>query len=547
MRKHSLLLLAVTFLMMVSVFVSVAADAQEQGTLIIGSSSQVDSLNPFTSVYQVYFGTLRWVYDFLYQMDGHGKPIPDLAKDVSISDDGLTYTFTIRDDAKYHDGTPLTAYDGEFSYNYIISNGLGFYTAYTAPIESVKALDDYTLEIKFTERMTESWLNYNTFMWVPFFPKHIWENKSADEALGEVPIEDLVGSGPFQWVEFKSDELIRLKSYDWTYAQPLVDQVIIKMFASESTMVQALKAGEIDIALSVPEGTVNSLLELPAISVKSSPSYWIQDVIYNSYTPSYEEGRKTHPHPALQDPRVRIAMSWALDKALLINLIHVGFATAGNQWLPPAYGEMSNTSLDPIGFDLDKANQILDEAGYKDTDGDGIRETEDGLPLVFDLWTPNDTQINTGEIWARSLKDVGIKLNVSLMDSGTLWSHMPMVWDFDIAIWSWVGDPDADFLFSVLACDQVSDAGWSDCGYCNPAYDALYAQQRTAATFDERKQIAWKMQEILYNDMPYDVLFNVSWVDAWRNDNIKGNFELGDPSYSLLNKWFVLSVAKTGL
>lgn len=536
---------AVLIMLLLLLLGTVGAMAQvREGTLVIGTTTQIESINPFTSVYQVYFGTMRWVYDMLYQKDGYGEPIPNLAESVEVSEDGLVYTFKIREDAVFQDNTPLTAYDGAFSFNYIMENELGFYTAYVAPVESVEALDKYTLQIVLNQAVTRSWLNKNTFMWIPFFPEHIWKNRTAEEAVGEVPIDELIGSGPLQWVEFKANELIRMKAHNWTHAQPQVEQIIMRMFASSSSMIEALKAGEIDLAFSIPEAVVNSLLSMQQVSVKSSPSYWLEDIIYNSYGPAYEECRDSHPHPALQDTRVRRAMSWALDKELLVNLIHVGFATPGNQWLPPAYGELSNTSLEPIGYDIDKACEILDEAGYKDSDGDGIREMESGLPLEFDLWTPNSDQVNTGEIWANSLKDVGIKLNVSLMDGGTLWSHMPMSWDFDIAIWSWVGEADINFLLSVLTCEQVSSSGWSDCGYCNPEYDELFGAQRTAKTFEERKEIVWKMQEIVYNEMPYDVLFNVQWLDAWRNDQIKGNFDYGDASYSLLNKYFILSVKK---
>jgi len=513
-------------------------------TLVYGTAESIRSLNPFLAATANYWGAWFMVYDGLYTIGPGGKPVPDLAVDVDVSDDGKTYTFKIREGVKFHDGTPLTAYDGEFTYNYIIEQELGYMYDYAKPIESVKALDEYTLQFKLKERYARSWLEATTFMQIPFWPKHIWETITKEEALRELPLEKLIGSGPFQFVEFEPEVVVRLRAHDHPlYGRPKIDELVIRGFATESSAIEALKAGEISMLDSVPPTVASALGRDPRISIVPVVSTVFDAVIYNSHRSAYEEGRKKHPHPALQDPKLRRAMSWTLDKQRLVNLAYAGYALPGTQLLSPAFGEFSNTSLKPRGFDLAKARELLDEAGYKDTDGDGIRETSDGLPLRFDLWVSPEwgPDITIFDLWSTWLKKVGIELNPSLMDCGTLWDTL-LRGDYDIMSEPWQCST-ADFQLYVLTCAAI-DAGWSDTGYCNPEYDALYEAQRRARSYDERKEIIWKMQEIVYRDLPYDILDYPEVIVAYRNDKLRGDPNLIDPLHQLMNRSFMSSVEK---
>ena len=165
------------------------------------------------------------------------------------------------------------------------------------------------------------------------------------------------------------------------------------------------------------------------------------------------------------------------------------------------------------GYDIQKAKTLLADAGYQDTDNDGVLETADGLPLAFDVWIPSALpyEVDVATIWAREAKKVGIQMNVSTMDGDTLWGKMSPAGDYDIALWRWGGYADPDYLLSVLTSANAVDGGWSDSGFTNEAYDTLYNQQRVAGTFDERRKIVWEMQEILYAEMPY-LVFNY-WGD----------------------------------
>jgi len=513
-------------------------------TVVYGTAESMESLNPLLAATITYWGTWFMVYDGLYTVGPGGKPVPDLAVDVDVSDNGKTYTFKIMKGVRFHDGTPLTAYDGEFTYNYVTEQELGYMYNCAEPIESVKALDEYTLQFKLKGRYARSWLEVTTFMQIPFWPKHIWEGITKEEALGELPLEKLIGSGPFQFVDFDPGVSLTLRAHDHPLlGRPKIDELVIREFATKSSAMEALKAGKIDMLDYVPPAAVSTLSQDPRISVKSVVSTFTDVVIYNSYRSAYEEGRKTHPHPALQDLKLRRAMDWTLDKQRLVNLAYAGYALPGTQWLSPAFGELTNTSLKPRGFDLAKARELLDEAGYKDTDGDGIRETEDGLPLRFDCWVSPEwgPDIGVFDLWSAWLKKVGIELNPSLMDGGTLWDAL-VKGNYDIASVPWQCST-ADFQLHVPTCAAIDD-GWSDTGYCNAEYDALYEAQRKASSFDERKKIIWKMQEMLYRDHPYNVLDYQQMTAAYRNDKMRGDLNLCDPLHQLMNRSFMSSVEK---
>lgn len=515
------------------------ASSIEGTTVQIGAEELVDSLNPFTSVTGTYGAIAGAVWDGLYmtaQVDGEMLPVPNLAKDVVVSEDGLEYIVHLRRDAVFHDGVSLTAYDAEFTFNYILDNHLRK-EMYLWPFASIKAIDDYILKMVLKERIDRRFLEFNAFATIGILPMHIWKDISADEAVGDIPIDKLIGSGPLRWTEFVPEDFIRLVFPDWTPEMDVAQQIIVKMFPTSAGIAEALINGEIDLAISISANVVKTLESIPSISIKQGRSTQIDDILINSYPLAYQRGDVSHPHPALEDRRVKQAMVLALNRPLIAELVYSGLAQPGCGLLPRwAYGDFVNPSLE-CTFDLDQANAILDEAGYVDTDGDGIRETASGLPLEFDYWTGFDRHIDTGEIWARDLKKIGIQLNVSFMDFGTLWEHMPMAWDYDIAAWMWVGDNvDPNFMLSVFTSGQVCADCWSDCGYMNPDYDALYERQLRASSYEERRAIVWEMQKKISEDNPTIAVAFVPHLDAWRNDRVKGDFEAGDPVTGLLTR-----------
>jgi len=516
--------------------------------IVIGTMGFPEGLNPFITSGNVYHGLIEWIYDPLFVLAAEDRLIPDLPTNIDISADLKTYTITIRDNATWYDGKPLTAEDVAFTYNYILDNELGFYLSLCQPIAEIKAIDDYVVEMTLKEPINQEVLEGSTFYFPPIVPKHIWEDITPEEALRALPLEKTHGSGPYQVVEFVRDEYLRLRATEFAKEElgVNVDEYIIKAYADPSVMMQDLIAGNID---AIYEGldvkSVTALEGIPEISIADLAPLVMDEIVFNCWDDAYKEGRETHPHPALQDVRVKQALDWALDEEAAAKVSSGKYGIPGCQYLNEVYyPDWANTELDCRGYDLNKARQILDDAGYVDTDGDGIRETAEGLPLKFDVWASprGPAHVDVATMWAREAEKIGIKLNVSAMDKGTLWEAMNPSAEFDIAFWKWNFDPDPHFMMCTILCEQAVAGGWSECGWCNPQYDEWYVEQAKLEG-EERRQLLWKMQELLHEEMPYIIFGHYGRMCAYRNDKVDMDLELlkGLGSYGICSREFAIT------
>jgi peptide/nickel transport system substrate-binding protein len=178
-----------------------------------------------------------------------------------------------------------------------------------------------------------------------------------------------------------------------------------------------------------------------------------------------------------------------------------------------------------VEFDLAKANQILEEAGYR-LGSDGVRAKGD-VKLEFRLQFPSDNPLypRAADLITAWFKEIGIKTTPQTTDPDALTAAMTPAGDYDLALWGWGPDPDPDFILSVMTTDQFVDGGWSDSGYSNPEYDQLYKDQQLATDKAERQKIIWKMQELVFNDRPYIVNWYEDTLQAYRSDRFKGFVE----------------------
>jgi peptide/nickel transport system substrate-binding protein len=231
-------------------------------------------------------------------------------------------------------------------------------------------------------------------------------------------------------------------------------------------------------------------------------------------------------------------LAHATDKQNLIDVLLLGLGTPGLTLLPDSLGVWYNDSIQDYAFDIATANQILDDAGYADTDGDGIREMPDGTtPLNFRIQWPNDS-VNAPRM-ADLLKDtwgqIGICTTPQALDPDALTAVCCPAFDFDVILWGWGSDPDPGFLLSVMLTEEIP-TGNSETGYSNPDYDALYGQQATELDPDKRREIVWQMQQIVHDDVTYIIPYYAQEVQAYRTDRFtgwitdRGKIALEDPS-----------------
>jgi len=516
-------------------------EAKEPVLVRIGWGGSPDTLNPGTAVLAEAYLVFELVYNSMFDLQLDGTYTPSLAESWEISEDGTVWTFKIQQGVKFHDGQPLTAKDIVFSYNFYQSHeDFPFLPVYTEYFESVEAPDDGTVVITLSEAIPnmESQL---IFLYV--IPEHIWAQYDDPTAASEFENEDMIGSGPFKMVEYKQGEFVHLAAVkDHFLTPPKVDEVVFQTFDNQDALVQALVTGQVDMITEMPNTAVPTLRDAQNIQlVTGSPlAPEGNDIIPNQVAPENcpAEDGVCSGHPALRDRNVRLALAYATDKQKIIDVVLLGLGTPGLTLIPDGLGIWYNDTINDYPFDIDEANRILDEAGYADTDGDGVRQMPDGTnPLNFRLYWPNDSITNPriAELLSETWSQIGVKLQPQALDPDALTSVCCPTFDFDIILWGWGSDPDPGFLLSVHLTEEIP-TGNSETGYANPEFDALYAQQATELDPDKRREIIWKMQDVLHQDVAYIIPYYSQATQAYRTDRFSGwvtdqpKVELADPT-----------------
>ncbi|MBK7456528.1 MAG: ABC transporter substrate-binding protein [Anaerolineales bacterium] len=494
----------------------------------IGWAGSPDTVNPGSAVLTEAYTIFALVYDAMYKLNLDGTFSLGLADSVEHSQDGLVYTYKIHQGVKFHDGQPLTSKDIKFSYElYKTHDDFPYMNSYTAYIESVEAPDDSTVVLTLSEAIPniESQL---VFMYI--LPEHIWKDHAEGAAAVEFENFEMIGTGPFKLVEYKQNEFVHLAANKEHFqTPPKVDEIIFQTFESQDVLVQAIKSGQVDMITEMPATAVGTLKEEATVTVINGAPFapGVSDIILNQATPENcptDAGGLCTGHPALQDRNVRLAMAHATDKQKLIDVVLLGYGTPGLTLIPDGLGFWYNDTIKDYEFDVAKANQILDDAGYADKDGDGIREMPDGSqPLNFRINWPSDSidAPRQAELLSEMWSAIGVKTELAATDPDALTSQCCPVFDYDIILWGWGSDPDPNLLLNVQTTGEIP-TGYNETGYSNPEFDALYAQQAVELDLDKRKELVWKMQEVAFNDVVYIIPYYEQNVQAFRTDRFTG-------------------------
>jgi len=473
--------------------------------LRIGTTQDVDNLNPFTGYSTSAYEVFHLNYDLLVgYRASDGAPQPELADSWSSTPDGLEWTFKLHPGVTWQDGVALTAKDVAFTYNYIIQNELAAYTSYTNNIDKAVAVDDTTVKFILTKPKANM-----LRLWIPIVPEHVWgkvPGKNAGNDYQNTP--PIIGSGPFQVVEAKKGEythLVANKSY-WKGA-PHIDEVLIEVYTNQDTMTMDLKAGAIDAAYGVPVAQFNALKSETGIKAVAAQFRYFDHIGMNVYDSPNSLG-----NPVLKDEKFRQAISWAVDKQKIVETCFGGYAQVGESILTPTVDYSWTPPADiAFGYDLEKAKQMLDAAGYTDSTGDGWRD-DAGKKITLRLWTRTESpeQQRAGKLVTGSFESIGLDIELSVMNDGSisdgLYNYKGDTYapDFDMFIWGWGGYADPDYMLGVETTSQIEM--WNDSLYSNATYDRLYQQQSSEMDPAKRKAEVQQMQEMFYQAAPYVVL-----------------------------------------
>jgi len=513
------------------------ATAQTSNVLRVGTTQDLDSMNPFQTALVVGFEVFTLNYDLLLNFGPDLEPVPGFAESWSQSDDGLTWTFKMRDGLLWSDGQPATAEDARWTFQFVLDGlasedgfiGLGYIDPYAANagITKVESPDATTLVVT-TDRPNDQVLK----MYIPVLPKHIWETVDLAGVTDFTNDPTVVGSGPYQAVEWQTGQFIRFqKNPNYWKDAGAADEVIIQIFSSSDTMVQALRTGQLDYARGVNADQFDALkTEADIATVAGTANGWTEFGFntYGSGTGKTIEGGGPST-TALQDPAFRDALGYAIDKELLVERVLGGYGEVGTTNVAPFQVKWHTPPATPRTFDLELAKTKLDAAGYA-LDSAGKRLDKDGKILNLRLYMPDSEQTypDTAQFIQDWFAELGIGITTQVFDSGTLTDLMlpPEAGgdankaDYDMFIWGWGGDVDPNSLLEIFTCGQIGSS--SDSNYCNPAYDELFTQQNAATSESQRKSLIDQMQAIFYADAPYHILFYDAQLDAYRTDRFAG-------------------------
>ena len=348
-----------------------AAD-EEPVTFTVALLDEVDSFNPFNGYQAGSYEMWALMYDFMvgYSMKDM-SPAPALATEWETSEDGLTWTFDIREGVEWSDGEPLTAGDIAHTYNRVLDGGpeAGNWSTYLTSVETVTAPDDTTVVLELSRPNAVLPL-----LPIPILPEHIWSDVAEDDVKSyrnePEDGDSVVGSGPFRLVEGTAGgstyEFVANPDY-WGGA-PHVDRVAYRVYKSEDPAIQAIIKGEVDFVDDITPIQVEALQGRDGIHAQNGLSPYFEEIAFNTGAIDPKSGEPIGDgNPALEDAAFRHALGYALDLDRLVESAYQGAAVAGDTFIPTAYGSFrwEPPQEEAFTFDLDRAGELLDEAGYE--------------------------------------------------------------------------------------------------------------------------------------------------------------------------------------
>jgi peptide/nickel transport system substrate-binding protein len=520
---------------------SPAASPQQDSAVAmrVGWLGFPDTLNPAYAFLSESYTMFDLVYSTLMTERLDGSYTGLLAESWSESDDGLVWTFILRPNIKWHNGEALTAEQVAWNINDFIENSDGWVTNYGYIIGFVeaRALDERTLEIELEYPISNMEFRVS-FLYIVYPPD--FDGFTTPEDLQDFANFSPIGTGPFKINTLDKDQRVIILDANTEYfdGRAKLDQLIYRTFDNSDALIQALRVGDIDFAAEVPTSAFKTVETFEGVTAVALPGRSLSELILNSAPDDHEP--TPNRNPAITDPAVRLAIATAINKQDLVDVVLQGQGIPGVGIIPPTLGGgfWFNPNLTDVQFSLDEANRILEEAGYV-LGADGVR-AKDGVRLEFRLQFPSDSSNypRAADMIANWLREIGIRATPSAVDPDSLVVATNPNADYDMVIWGWGSDPDPDFMLSVMTSEQYVDGGWSDSGYSNPYYDELFAQQQMTLDDFERQRIIWEMQEILFNDRPYIVLWYDDVLQAYRSDRFTGFIEYPtgiDAFQSLMN------------
>jgi len=436
------------------------------------------------------------VSDTLVQYDGQARIIGRLARSWEFSADRLSLTFHMRDGVRWHDGAPVTSSDAAYTIERILdprSQAVSKRPLFET-VDRIETPDPFTLRVHYSRPYAaalDAWTD------APLIPRHLYEKEP--DFLDNPQCRAPVGCGPFRLVSWRpSVEVVLEANRDYWDGRPYLDRFIVKTMPQDSTRMQALKLGEIDALVMTPQQTE---LEARGAEFEKRMTRLTYTLPYLWYIAWNMDGAC----PFFTDRRVRQAMTYAIDRPGYIRSAWHGLAVAAASHIPPGSWAFAS-QVAPYPYDPERARALLDEAGWRDSDGDGVRD-KGGAALAFTLLYPATGQTNdeAAAYFQENLRRVGARVTLAKMEFKTflerIRNHQFQAY---LAGLSLDVDPDPYDLFH----SSQAKEGLNRASYSNAELDGLCERGRAEFDRERRREIYARVQQILSEDQPFTFILH---------------------------------------
>lgn len=432
------------------------------------------------------------IYNGLVRYNGRLEVVGELAESWEISADNLSITFHLRKDVRWHDGAPFTSADVLFTYQlYIDPETPTAYAESYLQVKKAQAPDPYTFIVTYDQPYAPALMSWGVAM----LPRHLLAGQKITESpLARRPI----GTGPYKFVEWQGGEKIVLEANrDYFAGSPYIKRYVFRIIPDTSTQFLELQTGGLDYMGLSPLQYDRQTDTLAFRRLFNKYRYLSFGYTYLGYNLN---------RPLFQDKRVRQALSCAIDKQEIIDGVLMGYGEiATGPYKTDTW--VYNQEVPRYDYNPQRARQLLAEAGWQDNDGDGILD-KDGVRFQFVIVTNqgNDLRSKAGEIIQRRFRDIGVDVQLRIIEWATFLKEFINPGNFDATLLGWTGGPEPD-QFEIWHSSKTGPRQLNFIGYKNAEVDALLEKGRRIFDQQQRKKIYDRFQQILAEEQPYTFLF----------------------------------------
>lgn len=468
---------------------TLGAEGGARDDIILAQAGEPPSMDPHNCYDSLAMRIYMHSFERLLKSDESGQLHPQLAESYEISEDGLVYTFKLRKDVKFQNGDPFTAKDVKYSFDRACASA--FCAEAAAPIQSTETVDDYTVKVT---------LKYPYEAQLPFFATtylSIVNQKVVEEKGNDFSVDPgLSGTGPYQFVKWDKGSAVTLVANESYYGtKPAIKNVVYKIITEASAGDIAVESGDVDVYLHPSTVDIPSLKDGGKVAVYEKDSYYVEYLGFNVKKAPFDK------------KEVREAISLCFDKSGIVAVAvdDIGGTVAGSFVGPLEFGY--DESLTPYELNLEKAKELLSQAGYAD-----------GFDCTIS--TVDGPRKKAAEAIQASLREIGINASIDILESGAFFDTAMKgnVELFITGMTTLAADADP-MIYTCFSTDTVGVTNFSN--YSNPAMDTLMMDSRADRVADSRKAKLQQIQKMIYEDIPAVPLYFRKTINI-ANKDLKG-------------------------